>query len=203
MLAFLSHFTGDTATSEVLLSLAIVLCAMIFEDVTTVIVGVLAADGMVDVPLAFISVYAGIALGDTALYSLGALARTHSWLARYIEHDVTAPFRSWLEKNYAFKAFSGHFIPGFRIATYVASGFFRFPLRTYIPMAIAGGLVLETTLFTISYWFGNFTSKWVGEVRWGIAGAFLLALFFIARHNIRTYRDARNALLEANSGTTL
>ncbi len=194
LLNFLTHFTADTATSEVLLSLAIVLCAMIFEDVTTVVVGVLAADGLVDVPLAFLSIYAGIAIGDTMLYSLGALARTHPRLVRYIEHDFTAPFKTWLEHGYAFKAFSGHFIPGFRITTYAASGFFRFPLKTYIPMAIAGGLILETTLFTISYWFGSFTSKWVGEVRWGIAAIFLLALFFIARHNIRAYREQKDML---------
>lgn len=195
MLAFLSHFTADTLTSEILLSLAIVVCAGFFEDVTTVVVGVLAADGLVDVPLAFISIYAGIALGDTALYSLGAFARSHPRLAHYIEHDVTAPFKFWLERGYAFKAFSGHFIPGFRMATYLASGFFRFPLRTYIPMAIAGGLVLETTLFTLSYWFGSFSTKWAGEVRWGIAAVFLLIIFFIARHNIRAYREQKNALV--------
>lgn len=199
LLNFLTHFTADTATSEVLLSLAIVLCAMFFEDVTTVVVGVLAADALVDVPLALLSIYAGIALGDTALYSLGALARTHPRLAHYIEHDLTAPFRSWLEHGYALKAFSGHFIPGFRIATYAASGFFRFPLRTYIPMAIAGGLFLETILFTLSYWFGAFSSKWVGEVRWGIAAVFLLILFFIARHNITAYRKQKSVLDGANT----
>ena len=106
----------------------------------------------------------------------------------------TAPFRSWLEDGYAFKIFSGHFVPGLRFTTFAASGFFRLPLRTYIPTVIAGGLILETTLFTISYWFGSFTSKWVGEVRWGIAGAFLLVLFFIARHNILMYRAKKDEL---------
>ena len=61
-------------------------------------------------------------------------------------------------------------------------------------MAIAGGLILETALFTLSYWFGSFTSKWVGELRWGIAGVFLLILFFIARHNILAYRATKNEL---------
>jgi membrane protein DedA with SNARE-associated domain len=203
LLNFLTHFTADTATSEVLLSLAIVLCAMFFEDVTTVVVGVLAADGLVDIPLAFLSIYVGIALGDTALYSLGAFARTHPRLAHYIDHDFTAPFRSWLEHRYAFKIFSGHFVPGFRFTTYAASGFFRLPLSKYIPMAIAGGLILETTLFTISYWFGSLTSKWVGEVRWGIAGIFLLILFFIARHNVLTYRAKKDELVVAESGADI
>lgn len=196
MLAFLSNFTGGTVDSTILLFLAIIVCAIFFEDVTTVVVGVLAADGLIQLPIAFISLYAGIALGDTSLYALGAFARTHPRLAHYIDHDFTAPFRTWLEHGYAFKVFSGHFVPGFRFTTFAASGFFRFPLRTYIPMAIAGGLALETSLFTISYWFGSFSSKWVGEVRWGIAGVFLLILFFIARHNILKYRKAKVGLTD-------
>ena len=199
MLAFLSNFTGDTASNAILLSLAIILCAFFIEDIATVIVGVLAADGFISVPIAFISLFIGIALGDTFLYSLGAFARTHPRLAHYIDHDFTAPFRSWLGHSYAFKVFSGHFVPGFRSTTFIASGFFRFPLRTYIPMVIAGGLVLETILFTISYWFGSLSSKWVGEVRWGIAGAFLLILFFIARHNIRAYRAQKNGIASTNT----
>src|SRR3989344_5491853 len=176
MFAFLSNFTGGTISSEILLSIAIVACAVFFEDITTVVVGVLAADGLISVPTALISLYVGIAIGDTALYTLGAFARTHPRLAHYIEHDFTAPFRSWLEHKYAFKVFSGHFVPGFRFTTFVASGFFRLPLRTYIPMAIAGGVVLLTVLFSVSYWFGSFTSGWIGHARWGIAGIFVLIL---------------------------
>jgi membrane protein DedA with SNARE-associated domain len=199
---FLFQFASGADGSIVILLLAIVLCALFLEDVTTVIVGVLAADALIPIPLAFISIYIGIALGDTALYTLGAFARTHPRLAHYIDHDFTAPFRSWLTDRYAFKAFSGHFIPGFRSTTYIASGFFRLPLSTYIPMAIAGGLLLETTLFTISYWFGSFSSKWVGEVRWGIAGAFLLILFLIARHNLITYRERQSARASADTTVT-
>jgi membrane protein DedA with SNARE-associated domain len=198
LLNFLSNFTGGTISSEVLLSIAIIVCAIFIEDVTTVVVGVLAADGLIAVPVAFISLYIGIAIGDTMLYSLGAFARTHPRLAHYIDHDFTAPFRSWIENNYPFKVFSGHFVPGLRFTTFVASGFFRFPLSKYIPMAIAGGLVLEAVLFSVSYWFGSFSSKWAGEVRWGIAGVFLLVLFFIARHNIRAYRANKEAMLETN-----
>lgn len=194
MVNFLFNFANGADVSVAMLSLVIVLCAIIFEDVTTVVAGVLAADGLIPIPVAFVSVYFGIALGDAALYSLGAFARTHPRLAHYIEHDFTAPFRSWLEDRYPFKIFSGHFVPGLRSTSFAASGFFRLPLRTYIPMAILGGLTLETTLFTISYWFGSFSSKWVGEVRWGIAGVFLLVLLYIARHSIIAYKTKRDAL---------
>ena len=200
MFPSISGFIGSAAVdSPLLLSLAIILCAVLIEDITTFIVGVLAADGILPIPVALISIYIGMAIGDTALYSIGAFARAHPRLAHYIDHDFTAPFRSWLEHSYGFKIFSGHFVPGLRFTTFAAIGFFRFPLRKYIPAAIAGGLVLEASLFTLSYWFGSLSSKWVGEVRWGIAAAFLLALFLIARHNIRTYCEQK-AVLD-NPGT--
>lgn len=202
MLPSISGFIGGAAVdSTLLLSLAIILCAFLLEDITTVIVGVLAADGIISIPVAFISIYMGIALGDTMLYSLGWFARTHPRLAHYIDHDFTAPFRSWLEDAYAFKIFSGHFVPGLRFTTFAASGFFRLPLRAYIPMAIAGGLILETTLFSISYWFGSLSSKWVGEIRWGIAGIFLLMFFLVARHNILMYRAKKDELLAMDSAS--
>lgn len=194
MFPSISGFIGGNVDNTALLLFAIILCAFLIEDITTVVVGVLAADGVISVPMAFIFIYIGIIIGDTMLYSLGWLARTHPRLARYIEHDFTYPFRSWLENNYSFKVFSGHFVPGLRFTTFVASGFFRFPISKYIPMAIAGGLILETVLFIISYWFGSFTSKWAGEVRWGIAAVFLLVLFLIARHNIRAYREHKSLL---------
>lgn len=195
----LTNFINGTSDSTMLLALVIVLCAVLFEDLATVIVGVLAADGLVPIPVALLSLYIGIALGDTLLYALGSFARTHPRLAYYIDHDFTAPFRSWLLHRYAFKVFSGHFVPGLRFTTFVASGFFRLSLATYIPMAIIGGLILEIILFTISFWFGSLTTAWVGPVRWGIAGVFLLILFFIARHNVRMYRAQKAGL--AGTGT--
>jgi membrane protein DedA with SNARE-associated domain len=195
MFSFLSHFSnGTTDSSALLLVLAIILCAFLLEDLAAVIVGVLAADGIISIPAAILFLYIGIFIGDAALYSLGMLARTHPRLAHYIDHDFTAPFRSWLGNRYALNIFSGHFIPGMRFTTYLASGFFRYPLRSYIPMAIAGGLILELTLFSLSYWFGSITSGWLSHIRWGIAGAFVLILFFIGRHNLLAYRAKKNEL---------
>jgi len=185
---FLSHFiNGAVGGTALILSLTIVLSAFILEDATTVIVGVLVADGIIPFSLAIISIYTGIVIGDAVLYSLGSLARTHPRLAHYIDHDFTAPFRSWLEGRYALTIFSGHFVPGLRFTTYIASGFFRFSLSTYILMAIIGSLLWETILFSVAFWFGNFTSQWIGFVRWGIAFAFLVIPFLIGRRNLLAY----------------
>lgn len=59
-------------------------------------------------------------------------------------------------------------------------------------MAIAGGLALGTTLFSVSYWFGNTTSEWLGPVRWGIAALFLFSLFLFGKRNLDVYRAKKN-----------
>jgi len=189
---FLSNFiNGAVGGTFIILALTIMLCAFVLEDATTLIVGVLAADGFIPVPLAIISIYTGIVVGDAVLYSLGSLARTHPRLARYIEHDFTAPFRSWLDNRYALTILSGHFVPGLRFTTYVASGFFRFKLSTYILMAVIGSILWETLLFSGAFWFGSFTSEWIGPVRWGIMCIFLVIPFFIGRHTLKEYRSKK------------
>lgn len=199
MLTFLPHFIGGEVGHVVLLPLTIILCTVFFEDLIIVIVGLLAADGAVSIPVALLALYIGTIVGDAALYSLGAYARTHPRLAHYVDHDFTAPFRSWLESRYAFKVFSGHLIPGFRIATYIASGFFGHSFSTFMRMATVGGLVLVTILFSASYWFGSLSAGWVAEARWGIAGVFLVILFFIGRHNLTAYNAKKNVMRPADN----
>lgn len=189
---FFPNLIGSASDNIVLLSLAIILCAFIFEDLTTVIIGLLVADGIIPAPLALLSLYIGITSGDAVLYSVGSLARAYPRLARYVDHDFTASFRSWLESRYTLIIFAGHFVPGLRFTTYIASGFFRHPLRLFIPPAIIGGLIFGTALFFTAYWFGNITSGWIGPLRWGIALAFLLALFFIGRYNLLAYHTNAN-----------
>jgi membrane protein DedA with SNARE-associated domain len=194
MFTFLTNIIGGSTDSMILIYLAIVLFAFLLEDLATVVVGLLAADGVVSTSVAFISLYIGIVLGDTVFYLIGMLARTHPRLAHYINHDFTAPFRSWLESRYAFNIFSGHFIPGMRSTTYIASGFFRCKLSTFVPMAMAGGLLLLTTYFTLAYLFGSVTSGWISHIRWGVAGIFVLVLFFIGRHNLLKYSSSERIL---------
>jgi membrane protein DedA with SNARE-associated domain len=174
ILPSLSQFIVGSITSGALPSLAIILGVIFLEDTTVVIVGMLAADKILTIPHALTSLYAGIILGDIGLYSLGYLASSHPKLARYVDHEFVAPFRSWLETRFVLTVFTARFIPGARLPS-----------------------IWTTFLFFASYWFGNITAGWMGPVRWGIALAFLLALFLIGRHNVLAYRAKKDALRTA------
>jgi membrane protein DedA with SNARE-associated domain len=193
------HLIGGAVGSMALLSLTIIVSSFFLEEVTIVVVGVLAADGVIGIPLALFSLYIGVILGDLGLYFLGWLASTHPWLASYVDHDFIAPLRAWLETRFTLTIFSARFIPISRIPTYTASGFFRSPFSAFANTVVAAGLIWVTLLFSASYWFGSATSQWFSPIRWSIACIFLLALFFIGRHNFIAYRAKRNALKESQA----
>lgn len=192
--AFLSHFIGGAVGSTTLLVLAIIVGVLVLEDTTVIIVGILAADHIIPLPIGLGALYVGILISDIGLYTLGYLASRHSRFARYVDHKLVAPFRAWLETRFVLTIFTARFIPGARLPTFTSTGFFRSSLSKFVSVAVGATLVWTTTLFTAAYWFGNATSAWMGPARWGIAAAFLIALFFFARHNILAYRTSKNNL---------
>lgn len=191
--SFLSTLLSEAALHPTLLAPTIMLGVFFLEDPTTLIVGVLAADGVIPVPLALASLYAGIIFGDIILYGIGWLASLHPRLARFVDHEFVAPFRTWLETRYMLTIFSARFIPGGRFPTYTTSGFFRSPFSLFVLIVTAAASIWTTALFAGAYWFGSVTSLWIGPVRWGVACLVILLLFLAGRHNILAYRLTRDA----------
>lgn len=189
---FISNLIAGSAGSAALLALLIVVGVIFLEDTTVVVVGMLAADGLLSIPFALSSLYAGVVIGDIGLYCLGRLAGTHPRLAHYVDHDFTAPFRVWLETRFVLTVFSARFIPGARLPAYTASGFFRSPLSVFLLTTISATAIWTTFLFFASYLFGNLTAGWMGSARWGIALGFLIALFLVGRHNVLAYRAKKD-----------
>lgn len=194
MSPLISSLISVAGGSPLLITCAIILGVFFLEDTTVVVVGMLAADGVFSVPFALASLYAGIIVGDIGLYCLGRFASTHPWFAQYVDHKFVAPFRAWLETRFILTVFTARFIPGARMPTYTASGFFHSPFSTFIATVTTATSIWTTFLFFASYWFGNLTSSWMGPVRWGIALLFLIALFLIGRHNLKAYQAKKEEL---------
>ncbi len=187
MFFFISHLINGAVGSNIILFFAILIGCFFLEDLTAIIVGVLAADKIIHAPFALLSLFIGVIASDICIYYVGKLASTHPRLAQYVEHDFTAPFKSWLERSYSLAVFSATFIPGSRFLTYTASGFFNSKFSTFISSVIAAAVIWMTFLFCVSYWFGAVTSEWIGPARWGIAGVFSLILAYAGWHNFHAY----------------
>lgn len=176
-----AEFITNALGHPAILSLTIIVSTLILEDPTIALVGVLASDGLISVPLALFSLYAGVILGDIAFFSLGRYASTHPRFAKYVDHKYVGPVRAWLETRYALTLFSARFIPGSRLPTYAASGFIGKSFSTFLGVVIAAISVWTTFLFVLAYWFGSVTTAWLHQERWAIAGIAILIVFVLSR----------------------
>lgn len=164
-----------------IMPLAIIVATYILEDLSTIVVGILVADGHVNVGVGLVSLWIGIMTGDYGLYLLGMLAKAHPSICRIVEHEGLLPMRLKLEQNLRQVVMSTRFIPGLRLPTYVACGFFRVPFWEFARSVIGATIVWTTGIFFLAYYFGQSTSEWLGLWRWPIAVGAALVLILVAK----------------------
>ena len=185
MSATIENWLTLAGSTPFLLPFVIILSTFVLEDATTILVGVLAADGNVSAAEALLALYAGIILGDLGLYAVGRLAARHKWAGQFVDHEAVAPFRIWLETRLIATVFTVRFVPGLRLPTYTASGFFRMPFRRFAISVVAATTIWTTLLFAGAYYFGALTADSLGAWRWPLGLSIALVLFLIARANGR------------------
>lgn len=186
------HLVPGAFTTWFGTAFAIILATFILEDATTVAVGVMAADRLVPAPLALISLATGIALGDFGLYGIGRLAVSYPRLKRWMESEKLRPIRNWLDKRLYSTVIAARFLPGARLPTYVACGFFAVSFSRFATPVVGATIAWSSLLFACSYFFGMYTLTLLGIWRWPIALGCVgvLYIFGRARWN-RAMRDAR------------
>jgi membrane protein DedA with SNARE-associated domain len=169
------------AGSPALTAVTIILATFVLEDATMVAVGVLAADRIVSVPLGLVSLATGIALGDLGLYGIGRLAITWPRLRSWMESERLKPIRAWLHSRLYSTVVAARFMPGARLPTYLACGFFAVPFRKFGVPVIFATAIWSTLLFTCSYYFGMYTMALLGFWRWPIALGAVGILMLVGR----------------------
>ncbi len=182
------------AFSPAVAAVVIVLATFVLEDVATVAAGVLAADGILPIPLALISLAAGVVLGDLGLYGIGRLAVSHPWLARFVEHERVAPLKRFLHDALVPTVLTAR-LPVLRLPTYLACGFFGVPFPRFAALVALAVAVWTPALFFASYLFGVYTLEWLGAWRWPIAFVAIGVLFLVGRFSFeRVIEEGERAL---------
>ncbi len=168
--------TGQSPLSQAIM---IVCGTFVLEDATTVLTAMSVQTGTVNPVLAMGALYAGVVLGDLGLYGLGqGAARLR--LARHWAPSMEIG-REWLRANLARAVFVSRFLPGARLPTYTACGFFGAGFLRFALVAILATLIWTSLLFLVSLRVGQVLIDHLGEWRWvGMAG-FALTLVLIGR----------------------
>lgn len=176
---------GQLAGYPLGIAAALLLTTFVTEDGATAGGALLAAHGVVDPILAFLAVNLGIVIGDAGLYALGHLAARGGWAKRLLERRHVFLAKNFLEERKLSIWFSSRFIPGTRLPTYTASGFFALPFMAFLLTLITAALVWTGLIFTLVLTLGAMVMDELGPWRWAGAAVIVLAVFVIPRLIVR------------------
>jgi membrane protein DedA with SNARE-associated domain len=162
-------------SSPAAIALAIIATTFVLEDAATVSAALLAAAGLITLPLALAALITGIFVGDLGLYALGSLARSRAWARAYVGDKRIERGRLWLSRRLSGALIGARFLPGFRLPVYTASGFLGVPLKSFAAITGAACLVWTGLIFGLVFAFGAMAPAALGSWKWA-AGAVVLAL---------------------------
>lgn len=128
------------------------------------------------VPLAYISVYFGIVVGDNLIYGLGHFAGKSAWLQSKIIGPRVEKLKIWLQTHLLRVLILCRVTPGLIFPTFVACGWFRIPFIRFATISILTGAIYSSILLTLVILFGDIVLSQLGYWGWGALVAIILAI---------------------------
>jgi membrane protein DedA with SNARE-associated domain len=167
-------------------ALAITAGVFVQEDVTTVAVGMMAADLLVPIPLAMASLTVATVLNDFAMYGIGRFAFLVPSLRRWVESRNRLSLRASLDHRLVSTVVTTQFLPGMRLPIFAACGFFKLSFPRFAAAVICVTPVWSPLVFTCAYFYGLYALTWFGIARWPIA---LILVLILAMAGMRHWRN--------------
>lgn len=169
------------ADKPTIIYLAIFFFTFVLEDVATASAAILSSYGHVMPEVAYVSLLAGIVLGDLGLYGLGYGASQFKWAKRILERKKVALVNSWLNQREIIAVVGARFIPGARLPTYTAMGFFRLSFAKFIITVFFASIVWTSILFMAIFAVGEVFVDQLHVWRWPMAVVMIVLVMILPR----------------------
>lgn len=144
------------------IALALAATTLLVEDLAIAAGVALATQGLIGWPLSFLAVGGGIALGDLGLYGLGLAAIRVPWLHQRFIGPRTLWAREALSQRLPSAVLLARVIPGLRLVTYTACGFFRVPLLPFCAWVLLAVTLWTAGLYALSVAIGQALAQQLG-----------------------------------------
>ena len=126
-------------------AMSLAAATLVSEDLTCVAAGILVAEGTLPFPAAVSGCLAGIVLGDVVLMLAGKLlgrrAIENRWIRRLVTPAAFDGAARWMRGRGGAVVFVTRFLPGTRLATYLAAGVLGMSVRWFALCAAASALI--------------------------------------------------------------
>lgn len=111
---------------------AIFLTPFFQEDIAVIGAATASVHGAAPTEFVLPVILAGLVASDAWKYWMGRLARSYSWAHKFAEKPGVSVAGDLIRKEFLQTMLTARFVPGTRIPTYIAAGFFKAHYPTYI-----------------------------------------------------------------------
>ena len=147
--------TGDAALmSGWLLYLVIFLLPFWQEDVAVITAATASLNNAAPTPLLVIVIIAGLVGSDAWKYWIGRLGRRYQWAHKFAEKPGVSIAGDLIRKEFVQTMLTARFVPGTRIPTYVAAGFFKADYPRYVLTLVFTAALYVGIVFTLFHVLG-------------------------------------------------
>jgi len=134
--------------------------------------------------LIFATILAGLTASDVWKYWLGWAARRYDWAHKFAEKPGVSVAGKLVDQELVKTLFTARFVPGTRIPTYLACGFFLTPYVRFVLWVMATAMVYVTIMFGLFHIVGEVAGEqakfWLPAIAVTVVGGYIL--FRYLRH---------------------
>lgn len=157
------------------------------SEVVIPLAGYFAAQGALNLPLAFIAVLAGSVAGLLIDYYIGyflgkGVVYKHLKFF-HVKQKTLDSFDAWFNRNAVAAVFITRFIPEIRALMSFPAGFARMPMKKFLAYSVAGNIIWDSVLILFGYYLYGQQNNLV--VIFGAIGLFSLVLYMIFRYTMK------------------
>ncbi len=180
--------------------LAIAIATLASEDLACIAAGLLVARGLIPLPQGITAAFAGIWIGDMALYAAGRFGGSHLIRRRplrwFIGEKSIDYARSFLTRKGAIAILISRFTPGLRLPLYVASGVVKAPALKFATWFFLAGILWSIPVVSLTAYFGQRATDWLlnlGVALFPLAILLLVFVFLLLKiaSHLMTHRGRR------------
>ncbi len=138
-----THLTGFA------LYFAIFALPFLQEDAAVIGAATASMLGLAPTPYLVVAIIAGLMASDGWKYWIGRLARRYEWAHKFAEKPGVSVAGDLVRKEFIQTMLTARFVPGTRIPTYVACGFFRAHYGKYLIVLFMTASMYVAIMFTL------------------------------------------------------
>lgn len=159
------------------------------EDAAVIAASTASITGMGPVLLIFATILLGLTASDVWKYWLGAAARRHQWAHKFAEKPGVSVAGDLVTKELAKTLYMARFVPGTRIPTYVACGFFRTPYLRFVAIVVLTAFTYVSISFALFHTVGAVAGE---QAKYWLPGiAITLIVGYIIYRYVQHHRNKK------------